>query len=191
MRNKFADPPPDSRSLSDLWNLECDMFYETELNFLSNETIIEIYVKNEKWKLPKENDSKTGRKIDESCQYLSWWKINLKFKRPTRDGRVSWHPFQKIFRWGSSPKLCGRGLLRRGRRWRVRYANNHVVDSRPPSKRCRLHVSWRNCSTIFDAPLANSNTNWTISSRKFELNCVLSSTLSRNLGQITSMEEWR
>ena len=70
MRNKFADPPPNSRSLSDLWNLQCDMFYETELNFLSNETIIEIYAKNEKWKLPKENDSKTGRKIDESCQYL-------------------------------------------------------------------------------------------------------------------------
>ena len=41
MRNRFADPPLDLRSRSDLRNLECDMSCETELNSPSNEMIIE------------------------------------------------------------------------------------------------------------------------------------------------------
>ena len=40
MRNRSVDPPLDLRSLSDLRNLECDMFYEPELDFPSNEVTI-------------------------------------------------------------------------------------------------------------------------------------------------------
>ena len=67
MRNRSVDPPLDLRSLSDLRNLECDMFYEPELNFLLNNYNFVTEQKSDDFgQYPKKHMSDENKKLSET-----------------------------------------------------------------------------------------------------------------------------